>query len=114
MSNEIQIGLEEKGDVLIVRFAGRLDAVTSPPAERAMGEIIDGGKTQVLIDFAQVNYISSAGMRMLLAVTKKIASKEGKVIVCGIVDSVLDVLKMAGFNHILNIADTEESGLNEF
>lgn len=105
---------DNKGDVLILRIRGRLDAVSSPTAEKKVFECINNGQTKLLLDFSGVSYLSSAGMRMLLSTTKKLKNLSGKLVVCSIVPNVMDVLKMSGFDHVLELAKTEDDALKMF
>jgi anti-anti-sigma factor len=110
----IELKEEKKGDILILRFKGRLDAISSPSAEKKVFESINNGLTKLLIDFSGVTYLSSAGMRMLLSTSKKLKTLSGKLILSSISYNVMDVLKMSGFDHVLEIAATEKEGLSKF
>src|SRR5262245_5092357 len=98
---------DQKGDVLILRISGRLDALSSPTAEKKVFEAINNGQYKLLLDLASVTYLSSAGMRMLLSTTKKLRTLSGKVALCGMTQNVMDVLKMSGFDHVLELFKTE-------
>lgn len=110
----VNIKEEPKGDILILRMNGRLDAVSSPTAERQVFDYINNGQHKLLFDFSGVDYLSSAGMRMLLSVTKKLKSLSGKLVLCSVTTNVMDVLKMSGFDHVLELSKTEEDGLRRF
>ena len=114
MDSMVDCTYEEKGDVLIVRVAGRLDATTSPVLEKKLFALVDNGKLKMVLNFGGIEYLSSAGMRLLLATTKKMSTVDGKVIVCGVATEVLDVIKMAGFDRILSILNTEEEAVKDF
>jgi anti-sigma B factor antagonist/stage II sporulation protein AA (anti-sigma F factor antagonist) len=114
MEGMVNIKEEAKGDILILRLNGRLDAVSSPTAERKVFDYINSGQYKLLLDFSGVDYLSSAGMRMLLSVTKKLKTLSGKVVLFGVTPNVMDVLKMSGFDHVLELAKTEEDGLRRF
>lgn len=105
---------EKKGDILVIRIAGRLDAISSPIAEKKVFEYINSGQYKLVLDFSKVDYLSSAGMRMLLSTTKKLKSLAGKVTLCAIAPNVMDVLRMSGFDHVLDLAQTEEEALRKF
>lgn len=111
---EINISEEQKGDVLILRLKGRLDAVGAPIAEKKLFDYVHQGKQKVVFNFSGVNYLSSAGMRMLLSTTKKMKSLAGKLVICGITETVMDALKMSGFDQVLDITKTEEDALRRF
>lgn len=110
----VNVTEEAKGDVLILRMNGRLDAVSSPNAERKVFDYINNGQHKLLLDFAGIDYLSSAGMRMLLSVTKKLKTLSGKLVLCSVTTNVMDVLKMSGFDHVLELSQTEEDALRKF
>ncbi len=105
---------ETRGNVTIVKFRGRLDAISSPAAEKHVGELINNGSNKLIFDFAGVDYLSSAGMRMLLSTTKKLKGLSGKLVLCTVNPSVMDVLTMSGFDHVLDIAQSQNEALPRF
>ena len=114
MDGLVSIREEAKGDILILRMSGRLDAVSSPTAERKVFDYINSGQYKLLLDFSGIDYLSSAGMRMLLSVTKKLKTLSGKLVLFSVTSNVMDILKMSGFDHVLEIVQTEEDGLRRF
>ncbi len=110
----IVIKEEIKGDVLILHLTGRLDAVSAPGAEHTVFEFINKGHKKLIFDFFAVDYLSSAGMRMLLSVTKKLKTLPGKLVICQLSTNVMDVLKMSGFDHVLELVPTLEEALQKF
>jgi anti-sigma B factor antagonist/stage II sporulation protein AA (anti-sigma F factor antagonist) len=110
----IEIQEQKTGDVFILRLKGRLDAISTPLTEKKIFDYINEGHYKILLDFAQVDYISSAGMRMLLSLTKKLKSLSGKLVLCNVTHNVMDVLKMSGFDHVLELTRSEEDALKKF
>lgn len=100
--------VEEKGDIVVVRIEGRLDAASSPQLEKKINSIIDSGYFKVILNFAGVEYLSSAGMRLMLSISKKLKHLEGKVVACSLNDEVMEVIKMAGFHQVLELYPSEE------
>lgn len=100
--------VEEKGDVIVVRLEGRLDAASSPQLEKQINSIIDTGHFKIVLNFAACDYLSSSGMRLMLSVSKKLKNLEGKLVACNMNDDVMDVIKMTGFQQVLEIYPTEE------
>jgi len=111
---EVNIIEEEKGDVFVLKVEGRLDATSSPVTEKRIFDFIDAGKHKIVLDLEKVDYLSSAGMRLLLATTKKLKALDGQMVVCALSDMVMDVIEMAGFDHILNIQDDEKQAIGQF
>lgn len=114
MEGLVMIKEDRRGDILILRMSGRLDAISSPSAETKVFDFINKGQNKLLIDLAGVDYLSSAGMRMLLSISKKLKALSGKLVISTVTVNVMDVLKMSGFDHVLELAMTEEDGIHKF
>ncbi len=114
MVQQVEVTELQKGEVLVLGLKGRLDAITSQNAEKKIFDHIATGKYKLLIIFAGVDYLSSAGMRLLLRTTKKLKTVSGKLIVCAVTSNVMDVLKMSGFDHVIEISNTEDDALGRF
>ena len=114
MDSIIGIKNSKKGEITTVQINGRLDAISAPVAEKHIFDLINDGNTQLLLDFTNVSYLSSAGMRTLLSTTKKLRALSGKLVVCSVKDNVMDILKMSGFDHVLDLVKTEEDALKKF
>ena len=99
---------DEKQGILVLRCEGRLDAMTAPQLEDEMNGMIDQGKIRVLLDFGRIDYLSSAGMRLLLSMTKKLKGKNGMLAICSLHEEVREIITMAGFEKILAIFPSEE------
>ena len=110
------VDLKEKkvGDVLILYLHGRLDAISTPETERKVFDYINKGQSKLILDFSGVDYISSAGMRMLLSTTKKLKGISGHLILCSITTNVMDVFKISGFDHVLELVENEQEALRRF
>ncbi len=107
----LRIELEEIEHRVILRIDGRLDAASAPILERKINSLIDEDHYHLILDFTRVDYLSSAGMRVLLSATKKLKSKKGALILYSLVDDVSEVIKMAGFDKILHICSSEKEAL---
>ena len=89
------------GTALTVAVEGRLDTTTSPKMEEELRNSIDG-ITDLVLDFGKLEYISSAGLRVLLAI-QKIMNRQGKMTLKNVGDVVMEVFEVTGFVDILNI-----------
>lgn len=110
----LNITEEPKGDILILRISGRLDAVSSSGAEKKVFDHINDGHIKLLVDLSGVDYLSSAGLRMLLSTSKKLKALSGKLVIYSVSMNVMDVLKMSGFDHVLDIAANQDEGIRKF
>lgn len=100
--------------VVVLRLDGRLDAASSPHLERKVNTFIDSGRSKLVMNFDHIDYLSSAGMRLLLVASKKAKSHQGKLVLSGVHDDVMEVIKMAGFDHVLEICHTEGEAIARF
>lgn len=107
----LRIELEEIEHRVILRLDGRLDASSAPILERKIASLIDEDHFHLILDFSRVDYLSSAGMRVLLSATKKLKSKKGNLVLFSLVSDVEEVIKMAGFEKILHICSSEKEAL---
>lgn len=89
------------GNTLTVALEGRLDTTTAPELETSLQGDIDAVK-ELLFDFSQLEYISSAGLRVLLS-TQKIMNKQGSMKVLNVSEPVMEVFDVTGFADILTI-----------
>lgn len=113
MTLGLQIDTEEKGSIVVLHLDGRLDATSAPRLEEVLNSHTEKPKCKVVLDFSRIDYLSSAGMRLLLSASKKAKGNEGTVAFCSLNDDVLEIIKMAGFERILHIYPTEQEALNQ-
>ena len=91
---------DENGKVTVV-LEGRLDSVTAPELEAKLDEALKNA-TELLFDFNKLEYISSAGLRILLK-SQNTMNTKGKMVITGVNEIVMGVFDMTGFSDILNI-----------
>ncbi len=115
MTQTPKVAEEKQGDIWIFKLQGHLDTPSSTELEKHIFNHIHQGERQILLDFCSVASMSSAGMRMILSVAKKLKTFEkGKLVLASVSPSVLDLLKMAGVSHLLECADTLDLALQRF
>ena len=91
----------KEGTNLTVNLVGRLDTTTAPQLEGELKESLADVK-ELVFDFAQLDYISSAGLRVLLA-TQKIMNAQGTMVIKNVNDVIMEVFEVTGFSDILTI-----------
>ena len=95
------IEIMRNAEDLTIEVAGRLDTITAPSLDKTIGENIESVKNLIL-DLKGLEYISSAGLRVLLGAQKKM-QKIGTMKVCNVCEDVMEVFEMTGFADILVI-----------
>jgi len=108
---DLNISVEEIEKNIIVRMEGRLDTLSVLGLEKRMDSLLEGNRIYLLMDFSRIDYLSSAGMRLLLAVTKRAKAKEGYLVIFSIQDDVLELLRIAGLDKVLEIRKNEKDAL---
>ena len=98
---EVEIKKEKNGNAMEIKVSGRLDTTTAPDLEKEIQASIDG-VDELTFDFEGLEYISSAGLRVLLA-TQKIMNKQGTMKVVSVSQPVMEVFEITGFSEILTI-----------
>jgi anti-anti-sigma factor len=102
---------ERKDGFLILCLEGRLDAVSSKTFEEKVLAVIDGGEKRFVIDLSQVDYVSSAGLRVFLLASKRLNPSGGKVALCSLQEPVKQVFDIVGFYSILSISSSKDEAL---
>jgi anti-anti-sigma factor len=110
----MEITQQKRGAIVLLSLKGRLDASTSGRLEEKLIELIDGGEKQFVFNFLNLDYISSAGLRVLLMAAKRLKNVEGKIVLAALNDHIREVFEIAGFTAIFPIFDIEEDALRSF
>jgi len=110
----MEITQTRHGDVVVLALNGRLDAHTAPQAEAPLLAPIEQGAKQLLVDFSRVDYISSAGLRVLLVAARTISENDGKIVLCGLKPAIKSVFDIAGFSSIFPIFASQQEAFNHF
>jgi len=109
-SDGLVLSASEAGSPRVVALAGKLDANSQAAAERFLEEIVAGGATQVVLDCTALEFISSAGVRALLFLVKRVKPLGGAVSVCAPRPHVRQLLEFSGLKALLSISTTVEEG----
>lgn len=107
----MEITTAAREGVTIVSPAGRIDTVSAPMLEQAINQAIEGGTRKILLDFSAVSYISSGGLRVLLATAKKLKNPGDRYGLCCLTADVHKILRLAGFTSIFSIYPSEGEAL---
>ena len=107
----MQIVEDKVGEALVIGPVGRVDSVSSAELERVVVARIDAGGRRLVLDLSGVEYISSAGLRVLLMAAKRLKAPPGALVLCGLGPSVRTVLELAGFLPLFAIEPGREQAL---
>jgi anti-anti-sigma factor len=107
----MEIHEENQGGVTVVVPHGRVDSSSAPELEGHLLGHLGAGKAQLVVDFTSVEYISSAGLRVLLMLAKKLQGPGGRLVLCAMPESVRLVFELAGFLPIFEIEETRDAAV---
>ena len=91
-----------ENDAAVFSLEGRLDTVTAADLEKALGKALPG-LTRLTLDFEKLDYISSAGLRVLLSAQKMMTAQAGEMKLLHVQETVLEIFEVTGFSDILTI-----------
>lgn len=98
----IIVTVEKEANYSIVNVSGKIDASTSGELEDVLLDLLGQGEKKIILNLKDTVYISSAGLRVLVVVTKQVYAS-GHFCLCNASDNVLEIIEMAGFNVFMNI-----------
>ncbi len=105
---------EFNDDVLVLNPTGRIDGANAKEYEQSLLDRIKEGHSKILLDCGSVNYISSAGLRVLLMASRRAGESAGQLVLCAVQDQVRDVFRFSGFEEIISIHGDREAALESF
>ncbi len=110
----MQISVKTTNDVKVVAFEGKLDTQTSPDAQQQLTRLIEEGENRFLVNFEKLDYISSVGLRVLLAAAKQLKEFDGELRICSLNEVVREVFDISGFTTIFKVFGSESEALDGF
>lgn len=109
----MQIEVNMNGSALVAAVAGRVDTISAPELEKGLAGILDQAEKRLILDFSGVEYISSAGLRVILGTAKTLKAKGGEVRLAACVGSVKKVFQVSGFFSIFKHFETVKDALED-
>lgn len=107
----MSITAERDGNTLVLQLQGRLDSTSSAAAEAEILGHLDAGPSHVVLDFGKLDYISSAGLRVVLIAAKRVKQSGGTMVLCALQPHIREVFEISGFLSILTVADDRAGAL---
>ena len=105
----MKIDIREEPGLRMVSLVGRIDALSSPELEKKLKNLLD--VKRLILDFRRVDFISSAGLRVMLIIAGQMKKEGGELILFGLNRSVLEIFIISGFNTIIRTFETYEDAI---
>jgi len=112
--SEFNTSIKEKGDVSIINLKGYLDAHTAPILESNFVDLIEKDRYQIVVDFKDLAYISSAGLGVFMAFIEKIRENKGDIKLAGMNEKVYNIFDLLGFPLLYEIFNSEDEAIKKY
>ncbi len=109
-----QVKRDDSDHYSVLRIGGFLDAHTAPQLEDAIQKLIDEERYNIIIDFKELNYISSAGLGVFMGFIENIRNNGGDIKMCGMNQKIYRVFDLLGFPSLYDIVNDEEKAVEKF
>jgi len=109
----MEIQSSKQNNAIVVSVKGRMDAITAPAFEKTLNELIETGETRFVVELTGLDYISSAGLRGILAIAKLLKRKGGQMCFANVAGAVKEVFDISGFGSIFGMHDSVNGALSE-
>jgi anti-sigma B factor antagonist len=106
----MKIDVKTAGGVSVVAVQGTIDGNTAPRAQDEILPLIQAG-CKLLMDMSAVDYMSSAGLRMMLMLYRRVSGTGGRIVLSGVSEEIKDTMELTGFLDFFTTTDTAESGI---
>jgi anti-anti-sigma factor len=113
-SDLMELREESREDIAIIYVSGRLDATSAPELEGALNKTVNDGSRKLVVDFSGLEYLSSAGLRVLLSARKRLVPLGGELVLAGVRPFVREVFDMTGFSKIFSLYNTTDDAFGHF
>ena len=108
----LKIELYEVQDKIVLELFGRIDAMSISALDKKIESLVSDGHKKLVLNFSNIDYLSSAGLRLLLSLTKKLKKDEGFLVVFGMTPDVMEIINIAGFEKVINICQSQQQALS--
>jgi anti-sigma B factor antagonist len=107
----VEITEHRTAEIVTLSLSGKLDTTIAKLFEEKILAQIESGERRFVIDLAQLDYISSAGLRVFVIAAKRLNSANGKVVLCALKEPVREVFDIAGFSSIFSVYSSHDEAI---
>ncbi|HEX7777647.1 MAG TPA: STAS domain-containing protein [Vicinamibacterales bacterium] len=107
----MHISQEQQNGIVVVTPRGRVDSTSASALDAHLMEVSKAARPRIVVDFAEVEYISSAGLRVMLTLAKRVRDAKGALVICSLGDAVKQVFELAGFLPLFSIEGSRDGAV---
>jgi anti-anti-sigma factor len=111
---ELSINVESHKRVELVTVNGRIDSNSAPQFDKALKDIMEGGRHNIVLNLAEVNYMSSAGLRGMVSALRECKKNRGDVRIAAASERVNEVLELAGLDSLFQLFESSTAAVGSF
>jgi len=108
------INQEQEGNVVVLALNGRLDTMHFPLVDKELTSLIDNNHKEIILDCANLDYISSSGLRVLLKGLKQMETSKGRLTLCNLQPQITQIFKISGFDHLFEIYPGRQEAVTSY
>ncbi len=112
--NEFKVLTQESGNAVVMELHGFLDAHTAPDLEKTFSDLMAKGKYNIVVNFHELNYISSAGLGVFMAYIDEVRNNKGDIKLANMQQKVFNVFDLLGFPYLYEIYKDKDEALKKF
>ena len=109
----MDVRITKTGQIVIAEVDGRIDGTSAAELDTKVGAVIPDADQGLICDLSGVSYVSSAGLRVILIIAKRLSNQNSAFSICGLSEQVNEVFRISGFHKIVSIYKTREEALVE-
>lgn len=110
----MEITTNWEDNIMVLKLNGRLDTNASMEFEQHMEESIKFSKKNMILDFSELEYICSSGLRVIIQAAKKLKTVKGELVLCCMEDYIKEVFEISGFDAFLKICSSRDEAVKSF
>ena len=110
----LELSVNTLGDVTVLSFSGSLNTQSSPDAQSKFTDLINDGAKKIVANFERLDFITSAGLRILLFALKELNKVDGELRICSPNEIIKEVFDYSDFATIVSVSDSESEALESF
>lgn len=110
----MSLKIEDKGKAKVVSLSGKMDVGLSMTVESELEELVDSGGINLILEISNVEYLSSSGIRVFIAIMRKIKDKQGKIVLADVPETIKKILRTVDLENLFEVYDSVDKALESF
>lgn len=110
----MSLKIEDMGKVKVVSLSGKMDVGLSMTVETELEELVDSGTINLILEISGIEYLSSSGIRVFIAIMRKVKEKNGKIVLAQVPDTIKKILKTVDLEDLFEVYDSVDKALESF